>query len=186
MPRRKELGHCSHLRLASWLLCFCSHWGIEETLQEIQLQDPRKNNDKALGCWPPIHIVIVWLEKEKVSCFSHASEVVVSPHVKDIVMHLSCALLWDRKWNTERVPFYLSSSLAWAPTSTNLLYSRDFMICKSWLLRVQNKKKWAIGVVGKWLVLLYMKKLPGRQFLKNNFYNEKLQCWNQKALPEYV
>lgn len=100
----------------------------------------------------------------------------MSPHVKDIVMHLSCALLWDRKWNTERVPFYLSSSLAWAPTNTNLLYSRDFMICKSWLLRVQNKKKWAIGVVGKWLVLLYMKKLPGRQFLKNNFYNEKLQC----------
>lgn len=120
-PRRKELGHCSHLSLASWLLCFCRHWDIEETLQEIQLQDPRKNNDKALGCWPPIHIVIVWLEKEKVSCFSHASKVVVSPHVKDIVMHLSCALLRDRKWNTGKVPLCLSSSLTWVPTSTNLL-----------------------------------------------------------------
>lgn len=102
-PEEESLGCCSHFGLASWLFRVCSLWDIEETLQEIQLQDSRKNNNKALSCWPPVHIVIVWLEKEKVSHFPHTGKVVVSPHVEDIVLHLPCTLLWDRKWSKERV-----------------------------------------------------------------------------------
>ena len=97
--RRKGLGCCSHFGLASWLFCVCNLWDIKETLQEIQLQDSRKNNNKALSCRPPVHVVIVWLEKEKVSHFPHAGKVVIPPHVKDVVLHLPCTLLWDRKWN---------------------------------------------------------------------------------------
>lgn len=121
-PEAKRQSTVVILFLASWLLCVCSHWDIEETLQEIQLQDPRKNNNKALGCWPPVHVVIVWLQKEKVSHFPHAGKVVVSPHVEDVVLYLSCTFLWDRKWNKERGPPYPPSGFTWVLSSTKLSY----------------------------------------------------------------
>lgn len=65
--------------------------------QEIQLKDPRKNNNEALGCGPPVHIGVGGLEKEKVSHFPHPGKVVEAPHVENVDLHPSCTVLWERR-----------------------------------------------------------------------------------------
>lgn len=66
---------------------------VEETLQEVKLQDPRENNDAALSHGPPADVVVVGLEEEVIGPFPHPGKVVEPPHVEDVDLQFLNAVL---------------------------------------------------------------------------------------------
>lgn len=72
--------------LTARLFCLCGGFGVEEPLEEEQLQVARQEDDRTLCCWPVAHVGGVGQEDVVVCALTHAGKVVVSPHVEDVTL----------------------------------------------------------------------------------------------------
>lgn len=66
---------------------------VEESFEDEELQVSRQEDDQALARRPPGDVVEVGQEEVLILPFPHAGEVVMTPHVEDLILELLYALL---------------------------------------------------------------------------------------------
>lgn len=66
---------------------------MEESFEDVELQVSRQEDDQALARRPPGDVVEVGQEEVLILPFPHAGEVVMTPHVEDLILELLYALL---------------------------------------------------------------------------------------------
>lgn len=66
---------------------------MEESFEDEELQVSRQEDDQALARRPPGDVVEVGQEEVLILPFPHAGEVVMTPHVEDLILELLYALL---------------------------------------------------------------------------------------------
>lgn len=66
---------------------------VEESFEDEELQISRQDDDEALSRRPPVDVVEVRHEEIVVLPFPHAGEVIMPPHVEDLILQLLYLLL---------------------------------------------------------------------------------------------